>query len=65
MTIQLLGKDDYMLEVSAEDKYENYVASYMDWVKPTEGIDESQLQPTFLKRYVLKMYKLYKRALCW
>jgi paired amphipathic helix protein Sin3a len=55
MTIQLLGKDDYMLEVSAEDKYENYVASYMDWVKPTEGIDESQLQPTFLKRYVLKM----------
>jgi len=50
MTIQLLGKDDYMLETSAEDKYENYVASYMDWVKTTEGIDESRLQPTFLKR---------------
>jgi paired amphipathic helix protein Sin3a len=50
MTIQLLGKDDYMLETSAEDKYENYVASYMDWVKTTEGIDESRLQTTFLKR---------------
>ncbi|CAM0137869.1 unnamed protein product [Umbelopsis sp. WA50703] len=50
MSVQLLGKDDYMLETSAEDKYENYVASYMDWVKTTEGVDERRLQPTFLKR---------------
>lgn len=50
MTIQLIGKDDYMLEPTAEDRYEDYVASYMDWVNTTEGIDASSMKPTFLTR---------------
>ncbi|OAC99893.1 hypothetical protein MUCCIDRAFT_41718, partial [Mucor lusitanicus CBS 277.49] len=50
MTIQLIGKDDYMLEPTAADKYEDYVASYMDWVNTTEGIDASSMKPTFLTR---------------
>ncbi|KAI8976142.1 hypothetical protein BDB01DRAFT_853430 [Pilobolus umbonatus] len=50
MTIQLIGKDDYMLEPTAEDKYEDYVASYMDWVNTTEGIDTDSMKPTFLHR---------------
>lgn len=39
-----------MLEPTAEDKYEDYVASYMDWVNTTEGIDTAQMKPTFLTR---------------
>ncbi|KAI8379519.1 uncharacterized protein BYT42DRAFT_329822 [Radiomyces spectabilis] len=50
MSIQLLDKDDYMLEPSAEDRYEDYVANYMDWVHTTEGIDVSAMRPTFLRR---------------
>jgi len=50
MTIQLIGKDDYMLEPTAADKYEDYVASYMDWVNTTEGIDAASMKPTFLTR---------------
>ncbi|KAI7878718.1 uncharacterized protein EV154DRAFT_524921 [Mucor mucedo] len=50
MTIQLIGKDDYMLEPTAEDRYQDYVASYMDWVNTTEGIEASQMKPTFLTR---------------
>lgn len=50
MTIQLIGKDDYMLEPTAEDRYQDYVASYMDWVNTTEGIDTAKMKPTFLTR---------------
>ncbi|KAG0953193.1 hypothetical protein G6F57_001621 [Rhizopus arrhizus] len=50
MTIQLIGKDDYMMEPTAEDKYEDYVASYMDWVNTTDGVDPSQMKPSFLRR---------------
>ncbi|KAI9485323.1 MAG: hypothetical protein EXX96DRAFT_475954 [Benjaminiella poitrasii] len=50
MTIQLIGKDDYMMDVSAADRYEDYVASYMDWVNVTEGVDRSSMKPTFLSR---------------
>lgn len=50
MTIQLLDKDDDMLESTPQDQYENYVASYMDWTNPTQGIDIEKLQPTFLRR---------------
>ncbi|RCI05964.1 Transcriptional regulatory protein sin3 [Rhizopus stolonifer] len=50
MTIQLIGKDDYMMEPTAEDEYEDYVASYMDWVNTTDGIDPSQMKSSFLRR---------------
>ncbi|KAI9498981.1 hypothetical protein BDB00DRAFT_867052 [Zychaea mexicana] len=50
MSIQLLDKDDDMLEPSSQDYYENYVASYMDWANCTDGIDTSKMHPTFLKR---------------
>lgn len=52
MTIQLIGKDDYIMEPTAEDKYEDYVASYMDWVNTTDGVDPSQMKPSFLRRYI-------------
>lgn len=50
MTIQLLDKDDDMLEPSQQDHYENYVASYMDWANATDGIDTSKMQSSFLRR---------------
>lgn len=50
MTIQLLDKDDDMLEPSQQDHYENYVASYMDWANSTDGIDTSKMQSSFLRR---------------
>ncbi|KAL0079587.1 hypothetical protein F4703DRAFT_1741573 [Phycomyces blakesleeanus] len=50
MTIQLLGKDEYMLEPTAQDQYEDYVASYMCWSYNTEGIDTESLRPSFLQR---------------
>ncbi|KAI9322472.1 hypothetical protein BX666DRAFT_2017097 [Dichotomocladium elegans] len=52
MTIQLLDKDDDMLELNPQDSYENYVASYMDWANSTDGIDTTKMQPTFLRRLV-------------
>ncbi|RUS19702.1 hypothetical protein BC937DRAFT_87073 [Endogone sp. FLAS-F59071] len=54
LTIQLLGKDDYMMDSSPEDKYEDYVASYMDWTKTTEGVDAKKTKPAFLKRNLPK-----------
>ncbi|PHZ11183.1 uncharacterized protein RHIMIDRAFT_238626 [Rhizopus microsporus ATCC 52813] len=50
ITIQLIGKDDYMMEPTAEDKYEDYVASYMDWLNVTDGIDLSKTKKSFLRR---------------
>ncbi|KAI8092967.1 uncharacterized protein BX664DRAFT_260824 [Halteromyces radiatus] len=50
MTIQLLDSDDYMLEPNKEDKYEDYISSYMDWVNPTEGVCISSMKPTYMKR---------------
>ncbi|KAI9255096.1 hypothetical protein BDA99DRAFT_485496 [Phascolomyces articulosus] len=50
MSIQLLDKDDDMLEPSSQDHYENYVASYMDWANSTEGIDVSKMHASFLQR---------------
>ncbi|KAG2220934.1 hypothetical protein INT45_010687, partial [Circinella minor] len=50
LTIQILDKDDDMLEPSSQDHYENYVASYMDWANSTEGIDTSKMHPSFLRR---------------
>ncbi|KAF7722709.1 Transcriptional regulatory protein sin3 [Apophysomyces ossiformis] len=50
MSIQLLGKDDYMLEPTAKDRYEDYVASYMNWLQTTEGINAALMKPTFLRR---------------
>lgn len=50
MTIQLIGKDDYIMEPTAEDKYEDYVASYMDWLNVTDGIDLSKTKKSFLRR---------------
>lgn len=50
MSIQLLDKDDDMLEPTPQDHYENYVASYMDWGSETAGIDRSKMKPTFLTR---------------
>ncbi|KAI9009400.1 hypothetical protein CLU79DRAFT_775003 [Phycomyces nitens] len=50
MTIQLLGKDEYMLEPTAQDQYEDYVASYMCWSYNTEGIDTKALRSSFLQR---------------
>ncbi len=50
MTIQFIGKDNPTVEPTAEDRYEDYVASYMDWVNTTDKIDLSQLKPSFLNR---------------
>ncbi|KAI8150039.1 hypothetical protein BJV82DRAFT_585571 [Fennellomyces sp. T-0311] len=50
MAIQLLDKDDDLLETSSQDHYENYVAGYMDWANSTDGIDTSKMHPTFLHR---------------
>lgn len=53
LIIQLLGKDDYSDDTKAEDQYESYVASYMDWIKDTEGVDHKKLRRSFLQRYAL------------
>ncbi|GAB5588318.1 hypothetical protein Unana1_03218 [Umbelopsis nana] len=50
LIIQLLGKDDYSDDTKAEDQYESYVASYMDWIKDTEGVDHKKLRRSFLQR---------------
>ncbi|KAI8342641.1 hypothetical protein BC941DRAFT_389690 [Chlamydoabsidia padenii] len=50
MSIQLLDSDDYMLDPTKEDKYEDYVISYMNWVNPTEGVDVSKMKPSYMKR---------------
>ncbi|CAO3665162.1 unnamed protein product [Umbelopsis ramanniana] len=50
LTIQLLGKDDMNDDTNAEDRYEGYVASYMDWIKDTEGVDHNKLRQPYLKR---------------
>lgn len=50
MTIQLLDSEDYMLEPTKQDKYEDYIISYMNWVNSTEGVDTSSMQPSYLKR---------------
>jgi histone deacetylase complex regulatory component SIN3 len=51
LTIQLLGKEDFNDDSNAEDRYESYVASYMDWIKETEGVDHKKLRRSFLQRY--------------
>jgi histone deacetylase complex regulatory component SIN3 len=38
-------------DTNAEDRYEGYVASYMDWIKDTEGVDHNKLRQPYLKRY--------------
>jgi paired amphipathic helix protein Sin3a len=50
MSIQLIGKDDYMLEPTASDKYEDYIANYMDWVNTTDGIDVTKMKANHLQR---------------
>ncbi|KAI8885789.1 hypothetical protein K501DRAFT_179122 [Backusella circina FSU 941] len=50
MSVQLIGKDDYMLEPTASDKYEDYIASYMDWVNTTDGIDITKMKTNYLQR---------------
>lgn len=40
-------------DANAEDRYESYVASYMDWIKDTEGVDHNKLRQPYLKRYGL------------
>ncbi|CAO3621024.1 unnamed protein product [Cunninghamella blakesleeana] len=50
MTIQLVGPNDYMLEPSKVDQYENYISSYMNWINPTEGVDTSLMKSSYLKR---------------
>ncbi|KAI7870014.1 hypothetical protein BDF14DRAFT_1950982 [Spinellus fusiger] len=66
MTTQLLGKDEYMLEPTAQDQYEDYVASYMDWACTTEGIDTKLLKSSFLYRNIklrdLNMEKIHVRS---
>jgi paired amphipathic helix protein Sin3a len=51
LTIQLLGKDDLNDDANAEDRYESYVASYMDWIKDTEGVNHIRLRQPYLQRY--------------
>ncbi|KAH8550911.1 hypothetical protein BGW37DRAFT_426755 [Umbelopsis sp. PMI_123] len=50
LTIQLLGKDDLNDDANAEDRYESYVASYMDWIKDTEGVNHIRLRQPYLQR---------------
>ncbi|KAI9284465.1 hypothetical protein BC943DRAFT_347176 [Umbelopsis sp. AD052] len=58
LTIQLLGKDDMNDDTNAEDRYESYVASYMDWIKDTEGVDHNRLRQPYMKRNLRPNVKL-------
>ncbi|KAG1441482.1 hypothetical protein G6F56_011461 [Rhizopus delemar] len=49
MTIELVGEEDQTTE-SLEDKYNDYVSSYIDWRGTTEGVNSAQLKPSFLHR---------------
>ncbi|KAI9014417.1 hypothetical protein CLU79DRAFT_767523 [Phycomyces nitens] len=51
LSIQLLGQDDPTYhEAGEQDGYEEYVASYIDWTKETDGVQQTDLEPRFLKR---------------
>ncbi|KAI8071743.1 hypothetical protein BC940DRAFT_293603 [Gongronella butleri] len=50
MSIQLVDSDDYMLEPTKEDRYEQYVNSYMDWANSTDGVPSDKVKRAFLQR---------------
>ncbi|KAI7871546.1 hypothetical protein BDF14DRAFT_1873462 [Spinellus fusiger] len=51
LSIQILSPDDVTYHEAGENNgYEEYVASYIDWTKETEGILQSDLTPRFLRR---------------
>ncbi|EPB87360.1 hypothetical protein HMPREF1544_05885 [Mucor circinelloides 1006PhL] len=49
--IQLLDKEnDMSLPSTEQESYEDYLASYVDWMHDTEGINKLLLKPSFLQR---------------
>ncbi|GAN05808.1 paired amphipathic helix protein Sin3a isoform 1 [Mucor ambiguus] len=49
--IQLLDKEnDMALPSTEQESYEDYLASYVDWMHDTEGINKLLLKPSFLQR---------------
>lgn len=49
--IQLLDKEnDTSLPSTGQEMYEDYLASYVDWMHDTEGINKLLLKPSFLSR---------------
>jgi paired amphipathic helix protein Sin3a len=39
---------------SQQEIYEEYIASYIDWMHDTKGVDRSLLKPSFLNRNLVK-----------
>ncbi|KAL9551529.1 hypothetical protein MBANPS3_004226 [Mucor bainieri] len=49
--IQLLDKENSMsLPSTEQESYEDYLASYVDWMHDTEGINKLLMKPSFLQR---------------
>jgi paired amphipathic helix protein Sin3a len=52
MNVQVLDKTSKSIKTitSPQERYEEYMSSYINWTNDTEGVDRSLLKPSFLRR---------------
>ncbi|KAI8888550.1 hypothetical protein K501DRAFT_291658 [Backusella circina FSU 941] len=52
MNIQIMDKSNKNTKsiTSPQERYEEYMTSYINWTNDTEGVDRSLLKPSFLRR---------------
>ncbi|KAG2230595.1 hypothetical protein INT48_004456 [Thamnidium elegans] len=56
-SIQLLDKEQKEEILTDQEKYQEYMTNYIDWLNETKGIDQELLKPSFLTRNLIQQEK--------